>query len=616
LKNKKRTLSILLSIAILTLFSGCLYSIDSSILEKNEYDKALDDITRAESSPFYPDKELLKVVRATILERKEDYDGAYKIYQELSNSQYSIYCINRISIIEKFYLHKSKEKEKSVPIEKPAEKESPLTIYERSLREFLSDKDLLNFYNLFFEVIFFDFNGKNAESIDKLDIDSGNSSSSDSNLFYIEDKEGIYSYNPDENYKYKLNALKLSISKIRDNKTQINKINDLLEKSRNLLNTSTLSITTKSKINYYKFLLYLLQGDKPELASDALYASFYEGGLYYYQFLSYCIINTISKSDYLNEIFKINLEPVDLKEFFEISKDFQTVFESLKKDKKYLKSALKSTINNANFSSSTKKNLLDKHFFLSSYFFENNFYLEFSRSIFYFKDRALNKDIFNPFLVDYYLFTGEYDKAIYYQLDIISKSLKRLTRETKISSESLACIFPLWYKEVVEQKLGDGNFFANINKQSILYDKFLYLSLINSESNFNSSVVSTANAIGLMQLLPSTASWLMNCSFSEAKRQLIEPDFNIEAGFKYIDYLSKVFNGNIISIIGAYNGGHNGFAKKATKNVHPLVVSELYPVSETATYIKKTLRSYVIYKLLYEKVEPEDSFLLIIKNSP
>src|SRR5690606_15948449 len=85
----------------------------------------------------------------------------------------------------------------------------------------------------------------------------------------------------------------------------------------------------------------------------------------------------------------------------------------------------------------------------------------------------------------------------------------------------------------------------------------LALGLIRQESQFKSDAVSHAGAIGLMQLLPSSARatarkhgyrWGGNAS-------LKNPDTNIRLGRAYLNDRIRQFDGSYILAIAAYNGG-------------------------------------------------------------
>src|SRR5207253_1356259 len=86
-------------------------------------------------------------------------------------------------------------------------------------------------------------------------------------------------------------------------------------------------------------------------------------------------------------------------------------------------------------------------------------------------------------------------------------------------------------------------------------DPFLVASLIRQESEFNPGAVSPANAVGLMQLLPSVGKKLA----SEARVRgfnygmLLDPEINIELGTRYLRHLLEKYDGKLEYALAAYN---------------------------------------------------------------
>jgi soluble lytic murein transglycosylase-like protein len=76
--------------------------------------------------------------------------------------------------------------------------------------------------------------------------------------------------------------------------------------------------------------------------------------------------------------------------------------------------------------------------------------------------------------------------------------------------------------------------------------------LVQTESSFRRTVISSAGAVGYTQLLPSTARWIAP---GTTRAQLFQPHTNLRVGFKYLRYLEKKYNGNMRLALTAYNRG-------------------------------------------------------------
>lgn len=136
----------------------------------------------------------------------------------------------------------------------------------------------------------------------------------------------------------------------------------------------------------------------------------------------------------------------------------------------------------------------------------------------------------------------------------------------------------------------------SVEKYCHLYnvDVYVVFATIKTESSHNPSAVSDAGAIGLMQIMPSTAEWLCEKNgIIYSKEKLFEPDFNIRFGVAYYAYLSEIFEGDMV--FAAYNAGE-GVVREWIANG---VTVEKIPYPETKRYIEKVKRNIAAYKARY-----------------
>ena len=107
------------------------------------------------------------------------------------------------------------------------------------------------------------------------------------------------------------------------------------------------------------------------------------------------------------------------------------------------------------------------------------------------------------------------------------------------------------------------------------YDPFFIASIIFSESTFRPKVVSNMGAIGLMQLLPSTAKYIAQKESINWKgtKSLYTVEYNIRLGIQYVQYLENMFDGNRNLALMAYNWGPGNVrqALRGRKSVLPQV---------------------------------------------
>ena len=136
------------------------------------------------------------------------------------------------------------------------------------------------------------------------------------------------------------------------------------------------------------------------------------------------------------------------------------------------------------------------------------------------------------------------------------------------------------------------------------FDSALVYAVMREESTYRPDVESPAGAIGLMQIIPPTgdqiASSLGVSSF--AAERLRDPTTNIRFGTYYLKHLMGVFDGSRPLAIAAYNAGPDAVTSWLERDGHlpDDAFVDSVPYSETRRYVRRVLRSWRVYQLLYE----------------
>lgn len=131
-------------------------------------------------------------------------------------------------------------------------------------------------------------------------------------------------------------------------------------------------------------------------------------------------------------------------------------------------------------------------------------------------------------------------------------------------------------------------------------DPYLVAAIIRSESSWDERASSHRGAIGLMQLMPETASDMVEKGLVDPNRfsvdQLTDPATNIEFGCAYLSYLMTYFNGATDKAVAAYNAGM-GNVDIWTQEGDILHNAITFP--ETQAYLVRVTMAQTRYRELY-----------------
>jgi len=135
----------------------------------------------------------------------------------------------------------------------------------------------------------------------------------------------------------------------------------------------------------------------------------------------------------------------------------------------------------------------------------------------------------------------------------------------------------------------------------------LVMAIARRESEFDAAVVSSADARGLMQVLPGTGELVarrLGIDYDPA-RLTTDPALNAILGAAYLDELSREFGGALPLIAAGYNAGPGRprrwiteFGDPRDAGVDPVFWVETIPFAETRNYVMRVLESLVIYRAL------------------
>jgi soluble lytic murein transglycosylase len=135
------------------------------------------------------------------------------------------------------------------------------------------------------------------------------------------------------------------------------------------------------------------------------------------------------------------------------------------------------------------------------------------------------------------------------------------------------------------------------------FDAALVYAIMREESTYRPEVESPAGARGLMQLIPPTAERIADALGVEAFRpeRLYDPALNVRFGTYYLRQLGQQFQDSRPLMIAAYNAGpdivERWLAARGATPTDRFVDS--VPYTETRRYLRRVLRSYRMYQLIY-----------------
>lgn len=126
--------------------------------------------------------------------------------------------------------------------------------------------------------------------------------------------------------------------------------------------------------------------------------------------------------------------------------------------------------------------------------------------------------------------------------------------------------------------------------------------IMRQESAFNTRDVSSARAIGLLQMIPPTTRRVAQELGIEYREELLfEPEYNIRVGGYYIGRLFAQYHGVLPRAIGAFNAGPGAMGRWVVRwqGLELDAFVERIPYDETRTYVRRVMQNLARYRYLY-----------------
>jgi soluble lytic murein transglycosylase len=140
---------------------------------------------------------------------------------------------------------------------------------------------------------------------------------------------------------------------------------------------------------------------------------------------------------------------------------------------------------------------------------------------------------------------------------------------------------------------------------SLEADRSVVYAIARQESMFNPRAVSTAKAMGLMQVTPGTGRLIAkkNGVGFDQRRLLSDPGYNAQMGAAELGDLIQAYDGNYILVFVGYNAGRGRvkewvarYGDPRSPDVDPVDWVERIPFSETRNYVQRVMENMQVYR--------------------
>lgn len=169
-----------------------------------------------------------------------------------------------------------------------------------------------------------------------------------------------------------------------------------------------------------------------------------------------------------------------------------------------------------------------------------------------------------------------------------------------LTREAARLRYPLAYAAIIERRVAAEE-----------VDRATFYALIREESLFDPEISSFAGAVGLAQLIPSTADDIARRMDLE-EPVLTDPADNLAIGARYFSMLTGQF-GTVARALAAYNGGQGNVRRweRRSPALDEILFHQSIPFPETYNHVRKVVVSAAYYGYLYAGRAPAESVRLI-----
>jgi len=148
-------------------------------------------------------------------------------------------------------------------------------------------------------------------------------------------------------------------------------------------------------------------------------------------------------------------------------------------------------------------------------------------------------------------------------------------------------------------------FLADCDRRRSGVDPLVLLAVIRQESRFQTDALSSAGAVGLMQLMPRTAAETarMEKLPKPRKGDLTRPDLNVRLGAAYLSRLVRGYGGDYFRAVAAYNAGEAAVARwwEGARGDHATYLEQV-SYRETRFYLRRVFLNLLQYYRIYRPV--------------